>query len=117
MREIEEAFARAEAAAETAQRAATLTVSKAKAMVKAAKAGNIAALRKSQDELGTAASVVDVEVRAAREAWTWTPEREEAYLETDYADELRPRRRSGFVPLRTRRLPGRLPLPGAHSAW
>ena len=89
MGEIEQAFADAEAAAESARKAASSVVTRARAMTKAAQEGNIGALRKAQDDLGAALSALDAEVVAARDAWRWSPDEEEAYLGGDYASELR----------------------------
>ena len=89
MGEIERAFADAEAAAESARKAAAGVVTRARAMTKAAQEGNIGGLRKAQDDLGTALSTLSAEVRAARDAWRWSPEKELAYLGGDYAAELR----------------------------
>ncbi len=89
MGKIEQAFEVAEAAAESARKAASSVVTRARAMTKAAQEGNIGALRKAQNDLGAALSALETDVRAARVAWQWSPEEEEAYLAGDYADELR----------------------------
>lgn len=89
MGEIEQAFGDAEAAAEVARKAASSVVARARAMTKAAQEGNIGGLRKAQDDLGAALSVLAEEVRAACNVWRWSPEKEVAYLGGDYADELR----------------------------
>ncbi len=89
MGEIEQAFGDAEAAAESAHKAAKNVVSRAGALTRAAQEGNIAGLRKAQDDLGTALSALTEEVRAARDVWRWSPEQEEAYLGGGYAGELR----------------------------
>ena len=102
MREIEQAFERAEAAAETARKAAASVVARARAMAKASQTGSIAALRKAQEDLGMAAAALDGEVRAARGAWPWTKEAEEAYLESGYAAELRAAAENAGVTLHER---------------
>ena len=89
MREIEQAFGDAEAAAESARKAASVVATRARAMTKAAKEGNIGGLRKAQDDLGAALSALAEEVRAARSAWPWSPEEVVAYLGGGYAGELR----------------------------
>lgn len=89
MGKIEGAFANAEAAAESARKVATSVVARARAMAKAAQEGNIGGLRKAQDDLGEALCALTAEVRAARDVWRWSPEQEEAYLDSDYAGELR----------------------------
>ncbi len=102
MREIEQAFERAEVAAETARKAAASVVTRARAMAKASQTGSIAALRKAQEDLGMAAAALDGEVRAARSAWPWAAEDEEAYLESGYADELRAAAENAGVTLHER---------------
>ena len=89
MGEIEQAFGDAEAAADAANKAAGKVAARARAMMKAAQAGNIGALRKAQDDLGAALATLGDEVRAARGAWRWSPAEEEAYLGGGYASELR----------------------------
>lgn len=89
MEEIEQAFGRAEAAAEAARKAAAGVVSRARAMAKAAQTGDIRGLRRSQDNLGLALRALEDEVDAARCAWEWSEEDEEAYLAGNYAGELR----------------------------
>ena len=89
MGEIEQAFCRAEAAAESARKAAARVVSGARALAKAAQTGNIGVLRRSQDNLGEALRTLEEEVGAARGAWEWSEEKEEAYLAGGYAGELR----------------------------
>ena len=89
MGKIEQAFADAEAAAESARKAASSVASRARAMTKAAQEGNIGGLRKAQDDLGVALSALAAEVGAARDAWSWSPEEEAAYLDGGYAGELR----------------------------
>lgn len=88
MGNIEQAFEVAEAAAESAQKAASNVVARARTMTKAAREGNIGALRRSQDNLGSALSTLEEQVRAARGAWRWSEDEEVAYLEGDYAREL-----------------------------
>lgn len=87
--EIEEAFARAEGAANTALKAASAVAAKARAMGKAAKQGNIGALRRAQADLGGTLAALGDEVTAAQAAWRWSPEEEEEYLKTGYSEELR----------------------------
>ena len=89
MREIERAFEHAEAAAESARKAAAGVVTRARAMAKAAQTGNVGALRRSQDDLGASAGALEEAVDAARSVWPWAAEDEEAYLANGYADELR----------------------------
>lgn len=89
MEEIEQAFDRAEAAAESARKAAARVVSGARAMAKAAQTGDIRRLRRTQDDLGETLRGLQREVDAARGAWPWSEEDEEAYLAGGYAGELR----------------------------
>ncbi|MCY3841745.1 MAG: hypothetical protein OXH09_24395 [Gammaproteobacteria bacterium] len=86
---IEQAFTDAETAAESARKAASSVVARARAMTKAAQEGNIGGLRKAQNDLGAALAALAEEVRTARDVWRWSPEQEEAYLGGDYAGELR----------------------------
>ncbi len=102
MGEIEQAFGDAEAAADAAGKAAGDVARRARAMMKAAQAGNIGTLRKAQDDLGAALATLEDEVRAARGAWRWSSAEEEAYLGGGYASELRTAAEAAGVELHER---------------
>ena len=86
---LETAFQEAEAAAEATRKAATSVVGKARAMAKAAKTGNIAALKRAQAEITRELAALDQQVGNAMDAWPLAEEQEQAYLAGGYADELR----------------------------
>ena len=86
---FEQAFADAEhAAASTVQAAGAVTKS-ARALERAAKTGSINAMRRAQSDLVAALNLLSQEVKTASNAWPFQPDDEEAYMRSNFADELR----------------------------
>ena len=85
---FEQGFADVERAALAAAKAAAALGAATKQLQKAAMAGDIAGIRKAADRLGTMVDAVRQEAANARTAWPLTPEQEEAYLGTEFEDEL-----------------------------
>ncbi len=89
MGSFEQAFSGVErAAASTAKSAADLG-KLARALEKAAKEGNIAAIKREQGRLDAALNALRQETANAIEAWPYEESEEEGYLRDCYADELR----------------------------
>ena len=86
---FEQAFRDAEAEAEAARKAANSVVGKARAMAKAAKTGNIAALKRAQTDIKRELEALQAQVDVTLQAWPLAEEEESAYLEGGYGDELR----------------------------
>ena len=76
------------AAASTIKSAASLG-KLAKRLEKAAKEGNIAAIKRAQGELGNAVKALAQEMDNAVKVWPFQDDEEERYLRDDYAAELR----------------------------
>jgi hypothetical protein len=85
---FEEGFATTERSAESTVKAAAAVAGVAKQLQKAARQGDIAAIRRLSDRLATASEAARQEVSNARVAWPFTPDEEEAYLRADYEQEL-----------------------------
>jgi len=85
---LERAFGDTERAAEAAFRAARGLSSQVKALERAAKTGNIAAIKREQSRLGEALAELEQEVQNAASAWPFSDEEVEQYLKEGYADEL-----------------------------
>lgn len=86
---------RFEQAFEDTERAAAATIDSARRLARlagqiqrAAKTGNVAAVKRTQDRLGDALTVLAQEVKSAVESWPFGEEEEERYLESGYAAEL-----------------------------
>ena len=88
MTNFEQAFGDTERAAESALKSAGVVTRHARALVRAAKAGNIAAVKRSQADLDEAAKALRQEVDNANSVWPFQDEEEERYLQDGYADEL-----------------------------
>ena len=85
---FEQAFDDVERAAEAAQKAAARLASTANALKKAAREGNIAAIRRGPDRLGEAMEDTRQEVERATASWPFSESEETAYLKDGYAAEL-----------------------------
>ena len=88
MSSFELAFNDTERAAAATIRSAASLVSQAKRIEKAAKEGNIAAIKRAQSELGNAVNALAQEVDNAVKAWPFHDDEEVQYLRDSYADEL-----------------------------
>ena len=85
---LEQAFSDAERAAASAFKAARGLSSQIRALERAAKTGNITAIRREQGRLAEALSVLQQEVQNASLSWPFSDEEVERYLKEGYADEL-----------------------------
>lgn len=88
MTTFETGFAEAERASASAAKATATLLGTIKGLEKAARAGDIGALRKAADRLSAGLDAVRQEVANARSSWPFTEEEEERYLKDDYAQEL-----------------------------
>lgn len=86
---FEQAFGNTEEAADSALDAATNLVKLARQLQKAAREGNITAIRKSQERLDTELEAVGRAVNDAVRSWSFEDEEEERYLKDEYGAELR----------------------------
>jgi hypothetical protein len=85
---FEQGFAEAERAAIALGKAAGAVVSAAKQIQKSAAEGDIARIRRMSERLTGLIDVTRQEAANARVAWPFTPEEEEAYLRSEYEQEL-----------------------------
>ncbi len=85
---LEQAFATTEAAAETARRSAAVVVSRARALEKAARTGNLKGIKRCQENLETAVSDLQREVENAGSSWSLADEEVDRIFREDYADIL-----------------------------
>lgn len=85
---FEQAFDDVEQAAEAARKAAARLASTASALKKAAREGNVAAIRRGPDRLGEAIEGARQEVERAAASWPFSENEEAAYLKDGYAAEL-----------------------------
>ncbi len=88
MSTFEQAFDDTERAAEAARKSATNVAAQARALVKAARSGNIAGVRRSQEKLEEAMTSLGDEVSNANSRWPFTEEEERRYFDERYAVEL-----------------------------
>ena len=88
MTTFERGFADVERAATAAAQASGAVVTAARQMHKAALDGDIAKIRRASDKMESALDVTRQEVANARLAWPFSPEEEEAYLRSEYEQEL-----------------------------
>ncbi|MCY7419078.1 MAG: hypothetical protein LH650_11380 [Chloroflexi bacterium] len=88
MKTFEQGFAETQRAAESTVKAASSLVTLGKQLQKAARLGDIAAVRRLADRLAAASDAARQEVSNARTAWPFTPDEEDAYLRDAYEDEL-----------------------------
>ncbi len=89
MKSLEQALSDAEATAEAARKSAAGVVSQARALVKAAQTGNIAAIKRCQINLEDQAGALEDKVVAACSCWPFTDEEEQHLFEKDYIGLLR----------------------------
>ena len=86
---FEQAFSDTERAAISTQESATALVNLAKQLQKAAKEGNITAIKRLQDRFNSDLDVLRQEVANAVKTWPFKDEEEEKYLSGEYTEELR----------------------------
>lgn len=86
---LEQAFADVENAAAAALTSSAALTKLAKRLQKAAKEGNIAAMKRAQEQFDAALDAVDKDAAAAATSWPFEDTEEGAYLRDGYADELR----------------------------
>ena len=86
---FEQGFADAENAADSVLTALNSVSALARQLRKAAQDGNIAAVRRSSERLQDGINLIRQEVANAADAWPFTPEREQEYLQEQYAEELK----------------------------
>ena len=86
---FEQAFRDTERAAESAGESARRVGIQARALARAAKTGNIAAIRRAQNGLDDALSALRQEVVNASSSWPFQEDEEEQYLNDHYAEEIR----------------------------
>lgn len=89
MGKLEQAFADVEDAADAALKSANALTGLAKRLKKAAKEGNVTAMKREQERLGGALAALSKDVSTAAGAWPLGDAEEEAYLRDGYAEELR----------------------------
>ncbi len=88
MDSLEQAFSQTEAAATSLSTAARDMTRQAGRLQKAAKEGNITALKKTQTQLETAMQELQQAVTIAMSSWPFPEEDEEQYLKDGYIEEL-----------------------------
>ena len=88
MDDFEQAFSGTEEAASTALKSATGLATQIRALQKAAKEGNINAIKRASARIQTALGSLRQEVANAVEVWPYTDEEEVSYLKERYAAEL-----------------------------
>ena len=88
MTTFEQAFSDTERAADSALKSAGAVNRHARALMRAAKAGNIAAVKRAQADLKSAMIALSQEVDNANSVWPFQEDEEERYLQDGYADEL-----------------------------
>ncbi len=89
MDSFEQAFSDTEKAADSALKSASDLTKQVKALQKAAKDGNITAIKKSCQNLDSVLALLRQEVANAVRTWPYTDEEEVVYLENGYLAELR----------------------------
>jgi hypothetical protein len=85
---FEQGFEEAERAADAAAKAVGSLLTATKQLKKAAREGDMAAIRRSSERLGLAIEAVRQEVANARVSWPFGEDVEEAYLKDEYEKEL-----------------------------
>ena len=106
MDSFERAFSNTERAAESTVKSATALVTLARQLQKAAKEGNITAIKRAQGRLDDALEVLRQTVGNALQSWPFQDGEEEQYLKSGYIDELR--RTASEMGLTIRERDGRL---------
>ena len=86
---FERAFCDTESAADSILKSTTDMARLARQLQKAAKGGNITAIKKTQGQLDAALRVLDQVVTNAVRSWPFQDEEEEQYLKSGYTAELR----------------------------
>ncbi len=89
MTTFEDGFAAAEKAADSVLTALKSYSSLVTQLRKAAREGNIAAVRRTSQQLQNRIGLIQQEVANASDAWPFDPEAERDYLERQYAEELK----------------------------
>ena len=89
MNRFEQAFSDTESVAEVTAKSATDLAKLAKQLQKAAKEGNIAAIKRIQDKLNDARMALGQAVANAVQSWPFQDDEEEQYLRDGYSAELR----------------------------
>lgn len=89
MDRFEQGFSDTEKAADSTVKSATDLARLARQLQKAAREGNIAAIKRTQDRLGDALSDLRQATSNAVHSWPFKEEQEEQYLRESYAAELR----------------------------
>ena len=88
MSTFEQGFAEVQRTAEATVKAATGMTTIAKQLARAARQGDIAAIRRLSDRLRAQAEAARQEAGGAGDAWPFDPDGEEAYLRESYEEEL-----------------------------
>ena len=88
MSTFEQGFAEVQRAAESTGKAATGVAAIAKQLSRAARQGDIGAIRRLTDRLAAASEAARQEVADARTSWPFDADAEERYLRESYEDEL-----------------------------
>lgn len=86
---IEQAFDDTERVAETARKSASNVVSQARALARAAQTGNVAGIKRCQENLQAAVTVLRQDVASVGSCWPFTNEEEKRLFDGQYAEELR----------------------------
>ena len=86
---FEEGFSEAENAAESVLKSLANVSTLARQLRKAAQDGNIAAVRRTNERLQDGINLIRQEVANAADAWPFTPEEEQGYLQEKYGEELK----------------------------
>ncbi len=89
MASFEQACSDTEKAAEATRKSAARVVSQARALVNAARTGNITRLGRCQKELNEGLTALQQDVSNAGSCWPFSDEEEQGLLGSEYADELR----------------------------
>ena len=86
---IEQAFNDTERVAEAARKAASSVVSQARALAKAAQTGNIAGIKRCQENLKDSVTALRQEIANVGSCWPFTDDEERQLFEERYADVLK----------------------------
>ena len=89
MVDIEQAFSDTERAADAARKSAARVVSQARALAKAAQTGNIAGIKRCQENLKDTVTALQQEVANAASCWPFTDEQEQQLFKERYAEILK----------------------------
>jgi len=85
---LEQAFSDTERSAQSALKAARGLTNQVRALERAAKAGNISAIKREHGRLAEALVVLQQEVQNAASSWPFSDEEVEQYLKERYLEEL-----------------------------